>query len=218
MNTTSTNVFKIEGIEHYSAKYRLYLIRGLAPEDEDFHRNINSLAQRIARDLRAPAMPLLKEKPFLVIRDGAAEPKPSHQLVRATAVLERQEEVFTLDFGKLTADTRPIALRFLQFALQGAFWRHQHLWQPQTGGTFFEKTAAQVGRTIGLHRGFVARIVDLEGQGFGICLDVRHKYVSTQPLPKFISRQHFADRYRGSHVIYHYGHEWYQIRLRRSTI
>lgn len=210
---TTTNVFKIEGIEKYSAKYRLYLIRGLAADDEDFHRNINSLAQRVARDLRAPVIPLVKEKPFLVIRDGAAEPNSSHQLVRANAVLERQDEVVTLDFGKLSAETRPIALRFLQFALQGAFWRHHDLWQPRTGGTFFERTAATVGRSIGLHRGFVARIVDLENDGFGICIDVRHKYVSSRPLPSFISRQQFAGRIRGAHVIYHYGHEWFQVRL-----
>src|SRR4051794_2221583 len=139
MTTTSTNVFNIEGIDRYSAKYRLYAVRGLAPDGEDYHRNLNSLAQRVARDLRAPVMPLLKEKPFLVIRDGAAEPRSSHQLVRATALLERRDELLTLDFANLDTDTRPIALRFLQFALQGAFWRHHHLWQPQTGGTFFER-------------------------------------------------------------------------------
>lgn len=212
MNTTSTNVFKIEGIEQYSAKYRLYLVRGLAPENEDYHRNINALAQRVARDLRAPVMPLSKEKPFLVIRDGAEEPKRSHQLVRATAVLERQDKIFTLDFKHLTDETRPIGLRFLQFALQGLFWRHQHLWQPQTGGTFFERVPARIGRSIGLHRGFLARIIDLESDGFGVCIDVRHKYVSTRPLPAFISRRTFAERFRGAQVIYHYGHEWFQVR------
>lgn len=212
MNTTSTNVFGIEGIEQYSAKYRLYLIRGLTAENEDFHRNINALAQRVSRQLRAPVLPLLKERPFLVIREGADEPRQSHQLVRATALLERQEEIFTLDFKNLTNETRPIGLRFLQFALQGAFWRHDHLWQPQTGGTFFERVPAKLGRSIGLHRGFLARIIDL-GESFGVCIDVRHKYVSTRPLPSFMNRRTFAQRFRGSHVIYHFGHEWYQIRL-----
>jgi len=213
MTTTSTNVFKIEGIDRYSAKYRLYSVRGLAPDGDDYHRNINLLAQRVARNLRAPVMPLLKEKPFLVIREGAAEPPSSHQLVRATAVVERQDEVLTLNFAMLDAETRPIALRFLQFALQGAFWRHHHLWQPQTGGTFFERNAARVGRSIGLHRGFLARIIDLEDEGFGVCIDVRHKYVSTRPLPSFVDRRQFANRFRGGHVIYRYGHEWFQVRL-----
>lgn len=213
MNATSINVFPIEGIDQYSAKYRLFAVRGLSPDDDDFHRNLNALAQKVARELRAPVMSVIRDKPYLVIREGANDPKASHQLVRSTAVLEKGHEVFTLDFAALTTETRPIGLRFLQFALQGAFWKHQDLWQPATGGTFFERKTANIGRTIGLHKGFLVRVVDLSGDGFGLCIDARHKYVGLQPLPKFISRKHFADRYKGCNVIYHYGHEWYQIRL-----
>ncbi|MBI2924209.1 MAG: hypothetical protein HYY24_00710 [Verrucomicrobia bacterium] len=213
MNITATNVFRIEGLENYHAKYRLHRVKGLLPDQEDFHRNLNLLCNRLARELRTPATFLLGDAPFVVLREDAPEPQPHYQLVRAVAVLEKVPDLFTLDLGNLTAETRAIALRFLQFALQGAFWRHHDLWQPSTGAAFFEKRAAVVGQSIGIHRGFLARVMDLGAQGFGLCVDVRHKYVSKRPLPAALSRKEFAHRHKAHHAIYHYGHEWYEIQL-----
>jgi hypothetical protein len=213
MSTTATNVYRIENLNSYSAKYRLHRVRGLLSGDADFYRNLDALCTRLSRDLRTPATFLLRDEAFVVLRDDAPEPAQHFQLVRTTAVLERGSEVLTLDFGHLTAETRPIALRFLQFSLQGALWRRRDLWQPRTGGTFFEKEAAHLGETIGLHRGFLARVIDLGEGAFGVCVDVRHKYVSKQPLPAFLNRKSFADRFKALHTIYHYGHEWFEIRL-----
>ncbi len=213
MSTTATNVYRIENLNSYSAKYRLYRVRGLLSGDADFYRNLDALCTRLSRDLWTPATFLLRDEAFVVLRDDTPEPAQHFQLVRTTAVLERGSEVLTLDFGHLTAETRPIALRFLQFSLQGALWRRRDLWQPRTGGTFFEKEAAHLGETIGLHRGFLARVIDLGDGAFGICVDVRHKYVSKQPLPAVLNRKSFADRFKALHTIYHYGHEWFEIRL-----
>lgn len=213
MTTTETNVFPIEGLSEYSAKYRLHRVRGLNPEDEDFYRNLNRLATRLARRLKTPATFVLRDEPFIVLRADAPQPEPQQLLVRATAIVEPSSEELALDFASLTGDTRPVALRFLQFSLQGAFWRHRELWQPHGGATYFEKRAQSVGQMVALHRGFIARIVDLAAGGFGICVDVRHKYVSKRPLPARLSRQEFNDRFKGSHVIYHYGHEWFEVRL-----
>lgn len=214
MNTTATNVFRIEALESYLANYRLYRVRGLLPGDEDYYRNLNTLCSRLSRDTRSPVTSVVRgDDAFVVIREGAPEPSAQHRLVRAMAVLERGDEVFTLNFRDLTPDTRHIALRFLQFSLQDAFWRHHDLWQPHPGGTFFEKRPAHGGYTIGIHRGFLVRVIDLGEQGFGLCVDARHKYVSKRPLPVTLNRRAFGERYKTRHAIYHYGHEWYQIRL-----
>ena len=214
MNITATNVYQIENLSGYSAKYRLHPVRGLPPADEDFVRNLHSLSNRLSRQLRTPATFLLRDdEPFIVLRADAPEPAPHYALVRGTAILDASSGVLSLDFANLDHETRPIALRFLQFALQGTFWRHRDLWQPHTGGTFFEKRAAQIGSKIGIHRGFLARIIDLEQGGFAICVDVRHKYVSNRPLPATMNRKFFNDRFKGHNAVYHYGHEWFQIRL-----
>src|SRR5438552_8390538 len=148
MNTTATNIFPIEGLNSYSAKYRLHRVRGLNPEDEDFYRNINTLATRLARRLRTPATFVLRDEPFLVLRADAPQPEPQQLLVRTTAILEPSSEELALDFASLTDETRPVALRFLQFSLQGAFWRHGDLWQPRGGATYFEKRAQSVGQMV----------------------------------------------------------------------
>jgi len=213
MSTTATNAYHIKNLNSYSTKVRLYRVRGLLPGDVDFYRNLDTLCTRLSRDLRTPATFLLRDEAFVVLRDDAPEPAQHFQLVRTTAVLERGSDVLTLDFEHLTAETRPIALRFLQFSLQGVLWRHRDLWQPHTGGTFFEKEAVHLGETISLHRGFLARIIDLGDGGFGVCVDVRHKYVSKRPLPTVLNRKSFANRFKALHAIYHYGHEWFEIRL-----
>src|SRR5581483_2302304 len=213
MNITATNIYRIENLSTYSTKYRLHRVRGLPRGDEDYFRNLNNLCNRLSRELRTPATFVIREEPYIVLRADAPEPASQYALVRASAVLDCASELLSLDFAHLDEETRPIALRFLQFALQRAFWRHRDLWQPYTGGTFFEKRAARLGDTIGLHRGFLARVMDLGNNGFGICVDVRHKYVSKQPLPVVMNRKFFNDRFKGHNVIYHYGHEWFQIRL-----
>lgn len=214
MNTTDTNIYRIQGLERYSAEYRLHRVRGLVPGDEDYFRNLQSLSNRLSRELRTPATFLLRgDDAFIVLRAGATPPKDAYQLVRATAVLDPPSDVFRLEFTRLDAETRPIALRFLGFAMQGAFWRHHDLWQPHGGGVFYEKNASQVVGNIGMHRGFLARIVDLGADGFGVCVDVRHKYVSSRALPVLVSRKEFNEQFKTRHAIYHYGREWFQIRL-----
>jgi hypothetical protein len=213
MNIIATNIYRIENLSGYSAKYRLHRVRGL-PRGEDFMRNLHTLSNRLSRQLRTPATFLLRDdEPYIVLRADAPEPGPNYPLVRGTALLDASAGALALDFSNLDLETRSIALRFLQFALQGAFWRHRDLWQPHTGGTFFEKHAGQIGNTIGIHRGFLARVVDLQDGGFAICVDVRHKYVSTRPLPATMNRKFFNERFKGRNVVYHYGHEWFQIRL-----
>lgn len=214
MNTTETNIFRIENLEGYSAQYRLHPIRGLAPDDEDYFRNLHTLSYRLARELRTPATFLQRDgKAFVVLRSDAATPKSSYSLVRATAVLDAPSDIMELDFSKLDPETRPIALRFLTFVVQGAFWKHHDLWQPHAGGTFFEKSADAVNNGVGVHRGFLARVIDLGSEGFGVCVDVRHKYVSIRPLPVNLSRKLFNEQFKTRHAIYHYGRDWFQIRL-----
>lgn len=214
MNTTVTNIFQILGLERYSAEYRLHRVRGLVPGDEDYFRNLQALSGRLSRSLKTPATFLLRaDEAFIVLRADAAQPEDTYPLVRAAARLDPPSDILSLAFAKLDEETRPIALRFLGFAMQGAFWRHHDLWQPHGGGVFYDKKAGQVAGNIAMHRGFLARIVDLGTNGFGVCVDVRHKYVSLHPLPVSLNRRQFNEQFKTRHAIYHYGREWFQIRL-----
>ncbi|HUJ10669.1 MAG TPA: hypothetical protein VL171_11640 [Verrucomicrobiae bacterium] len=213
MNTLETNVYRIESLTDLSARYRLYRVRGLSPEQDEYYRNLNILVTQLARALRSPVSFIERDgSPWIAVREGDAEPAAQHMLVRRAVYLDRSDETLPLNFANLDAVTQPIAIRFLQFSVQTALRKHHHLWQPNSGGAYFEKSAAKVQNGIGLHDGFLVRAMALESGSIGLCVDVRHKYVSVQPLPARMDRRDFH-RYKMSHAIFHFGHEWFEVRL-----
>ncbi|HEY5769898.1 MAG TPA: hypothetical protein VIS71_08635 [Terrimicrobium sp.] len=217
MNTIEANVYRIENLPELSAQYRLYRVKGLSPEQEDYYRNLNNLTIRLSRELRSPVTFTHRDRlPWLVVREDGSAPAAQHQLVRRTVYLEKGADLLTLDFSKLDETTTPIALRFLQFSLQGSIRNSHELWQPNIGSPFFEKRSTGANRSIGMHRGFLVRAMELDGGGLGLCVDVRYKYVSTRPLPTKLDRKDFQ-RFRMNHAIYHFGHAWYAIQLAEWT-
>jgi hypothetical protein len=213
MNKLETNIYRIENLSTLSAKYQLHRVRGLSPEQEDYHRNLSILTTKLSRELLSPVVVLERDgSPFIVIRDGDKEPKSPQMLVRRTVYLDKQPDTLELNFGKLDEITRPIALRFLQFAAQGALRRQSGLWQPSVGGACFDKQPESVQRGIGLHCGYIVRATSLPDGGIGLCVDARHKFVSVDPLPTRLDRREFQHVKMG-HVIYHYGHSWFEVRL-----
>ena len=219
------NVFRIENLVELSATYRLYRVKGLLrwePDSEvkerrklqqDYYRNLRSLVGRLSRELRSPVTFLeQQEVPYLVVREDGALPKSEYPVIGCKVYLERGVQVLNLDFAHLDEKTMPIALRFLQFSLQGALKKNHDLWQPCTGHPFFEKAGMSVGRGIQLHRGMSVRAVELDGGGIGLCVDVRHRYISANPLPAKLDRRGFQ-HHKMSHVIYRMGHYWFEIRL-----
>jgi hypothetical protein len=213
MNALETNIYRIENLDELSAKYRLYRLKGLSPEQDDYHRNLNILVTGLSRTLLSPVASLQRNGATLVaIQDGDAEPKSPQLLVRRTVHLEKLPDILELNFSKLNDETRPLALKFLQFAAQGALRRQSGLWQPNGGGAFFDKSPESVQRGIGLHCGYLVRSTSLPDGGIGLCVDARHKYVSESPLSSQLSRQDF-NRVKMSHAIYRFGHAWFEVRL-----
>lgn len=211
--STETNVYRIQNLSELSATYHRFRLKGLARDQEDYFANIQHLVNRLSRSLQSPVtFEHEGDVPFLIVKDGSAEPAQQQQVVGRTVYLEKAEGKITLDFGHLTERTKPIALRFLQFSAQGCLWQRHGLWQPSSGKPFFEKRAQIVGRNLGLHAGFQLRAMALRDGGIGICVDGKHAYVSTVPLSARMTRKDFSN-YRLKHFVYHFGHQWYEVRL-----
>jgi hypothetical protein len=213
MSTLETNVFRIENANELSAPYRLHRVRGLSPEQEDYYRNLNILALKLRREMRSPVCAVQRNgETFVVLRESDAEPRAQHMLIRRAVYLEKSDEIFTLDFAKLDNDTRPVALRFLQSAVDGALQSQHHFWRANAGSAHLLKQPSETRSGIGLHRGFIVRAMHLPDGGIGLCVDVRYKYVSVTPLPARMDRRSF-NLYKHIHAIYRFGHQWFEVRL-----
>src|SRR5947209_2574401 len=151
------NVFEIQNLSDLSATYHLWRLRGLVRWDadseikqrrrlqQDYYLNLHSLVGRVSRELRSPVTFVEEEEvPFLVIREDGTQPKSDYSVVGCKVYLERGPRELKLDFAHLDDKTVPIALRFLQFSLQGALKKNHDLWQPVTGHPFFEKCGLSV--------------------------------------------------------------------------
>jgi hypothetical protein len=207
-----SNVFRIKNLSELSARYRLHRVKGLMRDQRDYYRNLGFLVNRLSRELRSPVTFTEQDGlPFLAIPEDSAEPEPHYLLVGHTAHLEKSLDVLTIDFTRLDEETTPLALRFLQFCIQGSLWKKNDLWQPSTGRPFFEKKAHSLGNGVGMHCGFAIRAMAME-DGIGLCLDVTHKYVSVRPLPTYLSSSDFQ-QFKMRHAVYRMCHDWFEIRL-----
>jgi len=213
MSTLETNIYPILNLDDFSARYRLYKIRGLEREHPEYYQNSQILIRDISYTLSTPAtITESGDETFLVMRDDAAKPGYEYPLVRATVYLEPSEVTYDLNFGKLDPKTEPLAIRFLQFMLQAPLSNSPHLWQPGSGKPFFEKGSGHTAMGVTRFTGFAVRVVT-SSAGLGLCVDVTNKYVRSRPLPTLLTRSEFRP-FKGKHCIYHYGHRWYEIQLR----
>ena len=96
--------------------------------------------------------------------------------------------------------------------LQPSLRRNTEFWQPGAGQPFYFKSPCRTQRGVCQYRGFAVRAVLTADGGLGICVDVKHAYASESPLPVRLSRREFR-HWQGSRCIYHYGLDWYKIRL-----
>jgi hypothetical protein len=213
MSVLETNIFPITNLSELTASYRLYRIRGLRLEHPQYFQNRQALISRLSFRLRNPVTIIDRNgTPHLVIRDDGEEPPSPVQLVRATAYLDRVKGDFELDFTRRSPETDGICLRFLNFMIQPALRDYANLWQPAPGQPFFFKTPCRIQRGICQYRGFAVRAVLTTDGGIGLCVDVKHAYASETPLPVGLTRREFR-RWQGSRCVYHYGLQWYKIRL-----
>src|ERR1051326_1236492 len=208
-----TNVYSITNLSQLSATYRLYRIRGLRAEQDEFFQNQQSLIRRLSYHLHSPVTAITHDGiPHLALRDDAAEPPSPISLVRATVYLDAVPGTFSLDFTARSDETDPICLRFLQFVLQEPLRQDARLWQPSSGRGFFFKEPCHRADGVCQYRGFAIRAVATPDGGLGLCVDVQHAYGGDCSLPVHLSRREFR-RWQGQHCIYRIGHVWFDIRL-----
>lgn len=213
MIALETNVFPIINLTELSAGYRLYRIRGLRAEHDEFFQNQQALIRKLSYRLRSPVTIVTRGgEPHVAIREDAQEPPSPVSLVRATAYLDRVPGTMTLDVAQRSPETDAICLRFLQFILQEPLHQDSRLWQPSSGRPFFFKDACHQQRGVAQYRGFAIRVMLTPDGGIGLCVDVKHAFGSEAPLPVHLSRREFR-RWQGQHCIYRMGHQWYDIRL-----
>lgn len=211
MTGLETNVFLIENLDQLSAEYRLYRIKGLRPEQDEYYQNRQILIRNLSRELRSPITVIQRnDETYLVVRNDVIDVPKSYPLIRAKVHFELASDVLQLDFTHMNLETNEIGVRFLQFTVQEALYRRLDIWQPSAGRAFYEYEPVDRTGDIGHFRGFAVRVTPLPSGRLGICVDVTSKFVGLSPLPAQLSRSQFRRWWLG-HFIYHFGYRWYEI-------
>lgn len=213
MSMLETNLFSIENLRSLTSRYRLWRILGLRPDQPEYHQNCQHL-QRLSYVLRQPALVIERSgEPYLVVPEQVSVLPAKYQLVRTIVEFQLIPETFELNYSIRSPETDEISLRFLRFLLQSALRRDARLWQPQAGRPFFHRVPASRDGTADRFSGFAARPVVTPDGGLGLCVDPTNCYVARDPLPVRVDRDEFNRRWKNTHCIYHFGDEWYDIKL-----
>src|SRR6266705_2996239 len=124
MNDLETNIFPITNLRDLKSRYRLYRIRGLSAEQEEYDPNIQTLIRKLSYSMRTPvALIHPNGEPHLVLQEDAPQPISPYALVRATAIFERTDQLFTLFYENPAPETEDLRARLLPFAIEGALIR-----------------------------------------------------------------------------------------------
>lgn len=213
MSGFETNVFPITNLADLSAEYRLYRVRGLNPDQDEYYANREILKRRLSYLLKKPVTVIDRDDgPHVVVRADAGPLPSPYPLVRVAVQFELASDRLELDYTKRSPENDEICLRFLQFALQAPLRSHPHLWQPGTGQPFFKKTPVFLTPNLTIYMGYSVRAVVTPALGLGLCVGVVSKSVSKSPLPHRIIRDQLK-HWKGRHCIYHFGHQWYEIQI-----
>ena len=207
------NLFVIKNTAALNCEYRLFVIRGLDPDSDDYEKNAQRLVDSVSRSLRAPAVIYYKDtRAHLALPAGYPNPAFDISLVRTQVRLEPVPGTLPLLFDRREPGTEALCVRFLQFALQSPLWSSHKLWQPQTGRPFFYKRPHTANESIKMYKGFAFRIVPIENGPLAVCVDTTSKYLASDFLPSDLTRDDFR-KIKGSQCVYQFGHRWYEIKL-----
>lgn len=213
MNDIETNIFPILNLEALNFVYDTYKVRNLRREQDEYFQNCDALVRDLSFKLGAPVQRIERdEELFLVIPSDAAGVPEKFSLVRTQVYFEKTATGSLLDFLVRNPVNDAICLRVIQFLLQAPLRNDKRLWQPAAGMPFFEKTTAEADRGVGRYQGFGVRALVAPSGKIGLCVDVRSKYLRTEPLPVRLDRFNFQ-HYKGRVCAYQFGHQWYEIRI-----
>jgi hypothetical protein len=207
------NVFVLRNLENLSSGYRLYRIKGLNPEHSEYYQNCQAIISKLSYAFQNPVTIIERDgEPYLVVRDDAPLSLDPLYLVRAKVDFEPSSDTLRLDYCERSPANDIICVRFLNFMMQAWLRARPGLWQPSPGQPFFPRKEDCTVSHVAQYRGFSVRAEITPDGGLGLCVDVKHKYVSTHPLPRIVSHNEFA-RWKNQQCIYRYGNKWYQIQL-----
>jgi hypothetical protein len=211
---TETNIYPILDLAGLHARFRLYRVKGLRPDQAEYHQNCQQLRRALGRAMGFPPLEVLKraDGAYVALSEECPEPPELLMLIRAQVAFEKQAQSLDVDFGNPTAETQTLALRVLQSAVQEKLTTDGRLWRPGAGGMFFEKQPCVVGREVGLHRGFVVRVAPTPTGGLGLCVDLRSRFIALRPLSPRL-RPNELGRVKMRTFVYHYGHTWYEVQI-----
>lgn len=221
MSGIETNIFPLLNLEKLSSKYKLYEIKGLNQESsknkDEIYKKVNSLVTKLSYQLQIPVTYIQEDKKFfIVVRDDAKEPPKSVDVPRGRLFLEQFGETFDLNYTNRSPNSDRIAIKFLQFLLREPLGRDSRLWSPGAGRPFFDLEPFPITDEISQYTGFKPRVVSTHDGGLGVCVDITHKYTGSNPLPAHLARTQFYNRYKNRHLIYRFGHQWFEIKAEYS--
>lgn len=218
MTSLETNIFPITNLTDLISEYKLYRIKGLNKDQSEYYQNCQTIIEKLSYRMQNPVTVIEREGvAHLVVLNDGKEPPPNMALVRATVVFEAWPGIFKLDYTVRSPENDTICLRFLDFIIQAPLYANKELWQPGAGQPFFKKSAEkpqdhEPASDLNRYSGFAVRATITPTGGLGLCIDVTSKAISKTPLPTHLTHDEFA-RWKDRHVIYRYGHSWYDVQL-----
>ncbi|WP_287208520.1 Piwi domain-containing protein [Mesorhizobium sp.] len=207
---TETNIYPISGVAKLSVQYSVYKIIGLSPGTAVYHSNIQALIDRLSRLLKAPVTTIERNGARHIVIPTDAGVPPLVKLVATVVTLKPTGETIDLDFGTSGDEYTLLRQRFLQFSIQSPLHNRPMLWQPRAGQAFYMKTPNKNFEGVGLYHGASLRIVPSPDSGWGLCIDIRSKFVRTRPLQQDL-RPEDGKRLVGRTLVYRFGHQWYEV-------
>ena len=208
-----TNIFPITNLDQLTSQYRLYKIKGLNREQDDYFRNRQIIIRRLSYQLGSPITIVERAgSPHMVVKSDTEGVPETFNGVGRFVEFEALSDEFTLDYTTRSPENDAICIRFLQFMFQAPLQKNRELWQLGSGQPFFYTAAFSATSAVNRYLGFSVRVVVTHIGGLGFCIDTTNKFVAKQPLPTKMNRDEYA-RWHGQHCIYHYGHDWFSIKL-----
>lgn len=213
MSEIETNVFPITNLRELASSYRTYRVINLHKEQEDYYPNCQHIIRKLSYKLRSPVAVIEENaEPILIVKDDAPRPPKDMFLVRTQVVFQQLADKVVLDYTVRSPENDAICIRFLSFLVQSPLGERSNLWQPASGRAFFARKPCHHGERLNLFRGYSVRPILTPAGDIGLCVDVHSKLIFKHPLHARLDRQRFQ-QFKGSHCIYHFGNQWYEVIL-----
>ena len=137
MKKAEPNIYEILNPQELSCKYWLYRIKGIPSGSDDYDKNVQILVRSLSFRTKSPCIQINKNGGVCIAQpEGHIELPSSYSLVRTPVIIEKQSDLYDLDFGHLSVADVELATRFLQFSLQSPLFNSPRLYCRYRSGTF----------------------------------------------------------------------------------